>query len=248
MERLFWFPWNDAGAVETALRGLLARQGWFGSGSGFERARPRGLHAGAAQRVRLEVRRDGAGVLVRLAAEPLGGTQMGGDGGLLDELAREGQKALANHLLQLNFSWFEPGRLAAFKNPRRASSPRLATEFLRRQRVEWLLCLDDRCRSLPGEEWAETLHAHLPDGEGPAPGQAREVVSSIEGALGRGRVAGVHCAEGTGRTGTALALLLVARGLPEREALAEAERRRSPYFLLNSRQRAAVAAFETGKG
>lgn len=244
MERLFWFPWNDAAAVETALRGFLARRGWFGAGDGFERARPRGLYAGSTQRARLQVRPDGGGALVHLALEAPGGTRLGGDARLLDELARGAQEALANHLLELNFSWFEPGRLAAFKNPCRAASPRFAVEFLRRQGVDWVLCLDDRCE--PGGEWTETLHSHLPDGEGPGATQAREMVSAVEAAMARGRVAGAHCAEGMGRTGTALALLLASRGLPPAEALAEAERRRKPYFTLNARQRASVAAFSAG--
>ncbi len=243
MERLFWFPSNDAGAVETTLRGFLARRGWFGSGERFERARPRGPYAGAGETLRLGVMPDGSGTLVRLSLDGPGGVRLGSDGPALDELALGAQEALANSLLELSFSWFEPRRIAAFKNPRRAASPRSAVEFLRRQGVNWLLCLDDRCRSLPGEEWTETLHLHLPDGEGPAPPQAREMAAGVEGALAQGRVVGVHCAEGMGRTGTALALLLAARGLPPQEALAEAERRRHPHFLLTPRQRASVTAF-----
>ncbi len=241
MERLFWFPWNDPGAAEAALRGFLARRGWFHGDGRFERARPRGLYAGAGQSLRLEVRPDGSGTLVRLSLDGPGGVRLGADGPVLDDLARGAQEALANSLLGLNFACFDPGRVAAFRNPRRTPSSRAAVEFLRRQGVGWVLCMDDRCRSLPGEEWAETLHLHLPDGEGPAPPQAREMVSSVEAALARGRVVGVHCAEGMGRTGTALALLLASQGLPREEALAEAERRRSPYFVLNARQRASVA-------
>jgi atypical dual specificity phosphatase len=135
------------------------------------------------------------------------------------------------------FSWIEPGRVAGLARP--GSPADLA--WLRANGVQLLITLLPE--PLPNrwfdDAGLENLHVPIHDFEAPTMAQFDEIVAAIRKATDAGTGVAVHCQVGRGRTGTALAAWLVARGMSPRDAIAEIRRLR-PGSIETMRQEQAV--------
>ncbi|MDO4718187.1 MAG: protein-tyrosine phosphatase family protein [Propionibacteriaceae bacterium] len=65
----------------------------------------------------------------------------------------------------------------------------------------------------------DLVHLPVPDFRAPTPAQVRVLVRAVREARAAGRAVAVCCRAGLGRTGTALACVLVDRGLAPEEAI-----------------------------
>ena len=122
-----------------------------------------------------------------------------------------------------------------------------------------LVCLTDDIppydpsplRVLRALKFADLFGKPRPEDPQREAGMLRDVVHAIVGELRAGRGVVVHCAAGTGRTGTVIACTLAALGLPEPDVLSYMQtvnvvRRQSPGWPESEWQRTQVSAFAAG--
>lgn len=144
-----------------------------------------------------------------------------------------------------DFSWIREGAFGGMSRPGIMQS--LAddlTELREEHGVGAVLSLTEAPLDRTTVEALGMAYAHLPvpDFSAPAEDQVRAAVAFFEEARRAGKPLAIHCAAGMGRTGTMLAVLLVAEGLDSDAAIAEVRRRR-PGSIEVSEQEDAVRAY-----
>ncbi len=115
------------------------------------------------------------------------------------------------------FSWVDQPRLAALAHPRSAED----LHWLRRNGIDVLVTLteDPLPRNWVNDAGVLAVSVPVPDMEAPSARQLDHILATIRRANDSGMGVAIHCAAGLGRTGTVLAVYLVAGGLPARAAL-----------------------------
>jgi atypical dual specificity phosphatase len=159
--------------------------------------------------------------------------------------ARDDRRKEVPSVMQREFSWVIPDRLAGMPRPGRDAPVDADAAFLAAQGVTLVVTLTEE--PLPAQPFASRGIAlrHLPvrDFTAPTADQLAAFVAEASAVIETGGRAAVHCAYGMGRTGTFLAAYLVHTGSSAREAIAEVRRLR-PGSIETAEQEAAVAAFE----
>lgn len=137
-----------------------------------------------------------------------------------------------------NFGWVIPGRLAGMAYPRGDAGPELRAHGIRAV----LTLTEEAPERFLVEEGFVVHHEPVVDFEAPSPDALARAVAFVRRHLDRDEAVAVHCRAGIGRTGTALAAVLVSLGREARDAI-DAVRRRRPGSLETSAQESAVLAF-----
>ena len=137
-----------------------------------------------------------------------------------------------------NFGWVLPGRLAGMAYPHQGAGP-----LLRALGIRAVLTLTES----PPEPFLAlegfiVHHEPVTDFEAPSPEALERAVAFVRRHIDRDEPVVVHCRAGIGRTGTALAAVLVSLGREPRAAI-DAVRRTRPGSLETSGQESAVLAF-----
>jgi atypical dual specificity phosphatase len=116
-----------------------------------------------------------------------------------------------------NFSWIEPGRLAAMGQPDDPSE----LQWLRDNGIELLITITEEPlrRDWLFDAGLLGLHVPMEDMQPPELDQIRECLSAIRKAHERNMGVGIHCHAGRGRTGTTLACYFVETGMTPEEAV-----------------------------
>ncbi|MGH7163625.1 MAG: protein-tyrosine phosphatase family protein, partial [Planctomycetota bacterium] len=109
-----------------------------------------------------------------------------------------------------NFSWVDPGRVAAMARPGPGDAA-----WLRSHGITSLLSL--AVRPPENMEGMEVCRVPMADMDAPEPEDLDRAVEFLRRVLAEGRGVAVHCDAGLGRTGTVLAAWLVAEGAPPEE-------------------------------
>ncbi len=115
--------------------------------------------------------------------------------------------------LDKTWVWVEEGLVAASPAPERTPGGADAwLQSLLDEALHPLAILNLRASPDPdfGDAVAATAHVHITDYQPPTPEQAADAVAFIQQQRAAGRTVVVHCAGGCGRTGTILALYLMA--------------------------------------
>jgi atypical dual specificity phosphatase len=147
----------------------------------------------------------------------------------------------------MKITWIEPAVLAASSIPIDIKDLR----SLREQGVGAIISLTEQPLTLfkgitPDAFGAldiTYLHVPVPDQHPPTLDQAHVILRFIELMRERQRAVFVHCHAGVGRTGTALHLYYLARGMSLEMAREQVRRRRPQSTLLSDKQRAFLNEF-----
>jgi atypical dual specificity phosphatase len=150
----------------------------------------------------------------------------------------------------MKITWVEPDTLAASGIPLGADDLRSLSE----QGIRAIVTLTEQpltlFRSITQELFVQLdityLHIAVPDQRPPTLEQAHVMLRFIDLMSARRRPVLVHCYAGVGRTGTALHLYYMGRGMSYDEASAQVRARRLESTLLSPEQRAFLRDF--GKG
>ncbi len=138
-----------------------------------------------------------------------------------------------------NFGWVLPGRLAGMAYPRPDAGPELRTLGIRAV----LTLTESPPEPFLVREGFTVHHEPVTDFEAPSPAALERAVAFVRRHLDRDEPVAVHCRAGIGRTGTALAAVLVSLGHGARDAI-DVVRSKRPGSLETSGQESAVMAFE----
>lgn len=143
-----------------------------------------------------------------------------------------------------NFGWLLDGEVAGSARPQSAA----ALAALHAAGVRVVVNLGERPLPAAAVARAGLRVTDLPVADFTAPtlAQLETATAVIEQAVGSGQPVAVCCGAGLGRTGTVLAAVLVRRGRPATEAIAEVRARR-PGSIETPDQGAAVAAYERAR-
>ncbi len=148
-----------------------------------------------------------------------------------------------------NFSWLIPGVLAGCAKPGLLAPLEADLAALAAEGVRLVVSLTEE--PLPGEALAaqglEAAHLPVVDYTPPSPRQLARFVALLEEAERGGRPVVVHCLAGKGRTGTLLAVALVARGSRPEGAVARVRQLR-PGSIETPAQERAVQDFAASVG
>ncbi|CAL8274394.1 unnamed protein product [Merluccius merluccius] len=144
-----------------------------------------------------------------------------------------------------NFSWVDPGKLAALALPRMTSE----YQYLLDHGVQHLVCLCER--KPPNHDTCPGLQLHhikVVDFTPPSQAQIDRFLSLVEEANSRGEGVAVHCMHGHGRTGTMLACYLVRTGgLSGPDAIREIRRLRRGSIETPEQEKAVVQFYQRTK-
>ncbi len=115
------------------------------------------------------------------------------------------------------FSWVDRPHLAALAYPDEPED----LAYLRANGIDLLICLSE---SAPARRWvneAGLMLVHLPvrDMQAPFPEQFDAILEAIQKAHIAKMGVAIHCAAGLGRTGTALAVYFVNKGMTAEDAI-----------------------------
>jgi len=143
------------------------------------------------------------------------------------------------------FSWVVPGKLAAMPVPGRERPLDQDAAFLEREGIRVLVSLTEEP---PNQEVLASRRidqAHIPvqDFTAPTLEQMIDFVAVVENSVAAGNPVGVHCTAGLGRSGTMLAVFLVAEGASADEATTRVRRLR-PGSIETPAQEDAIRRFE----
>jgi atypical dual specificity phosphatase len=141
-----------------------------------------------------------------------------------------------------NFSWLLEGEVAGSSRPQSAR----ALAALHAAGVRVVINLGEQPLLTPAaaaDAGLRVTELPVPDFAAPTLAQLEAATATIEQARAAGEPVAVCCGAGLGRTGTVLAAVLVRRGRPAGEAIAEVRARR-PGSIETPEQEAAVRAYE----
>ena len=148
-------------------------------------------------------------------------------------------------VMQREFSWVIPDRLAGMPRPGRDAPIDADAAFLKEKGIALVVTLTEE--PLPAAPFSSRgiRLAHMPVRDFFAPTVAQLVLFADRAAtvIDQGGRVAVHCAYGKGRTGTFLAAYLVATGMTAEAAIAEVRRLR-PGSIETAEQVAAIRDFE----
>jgi atypical dual specificity phosphatase len=141
--------------------------------------------------------------------------------------------------LPKNFSWLEESKLAGSARPETEGELRAVKGL----GIGAIVSLTGTplIPTIVNNLGFDYLHSHI--SKTPSITQPHDIIQFIEEEYANSKPVLVHCAEGKGRTGTALAAYLVYHGLGANEAI-ERVREKRPGAIENSDQENAIRLFE----
>lgn len=151
--------------------------------------------------------------------------------------------------LPTGFRWVVPGRLAGMPRPGLLRDVEEDLASIAHAGVGTLVSLTEE--AFPAARLRafgiEGIHLPIRDMDVPALGRAADLCKRVQRKLDAGEIVAMHCHAGLGRTGTMLAAMLVWRGAPGLDALAEV-RAVEPRMVQNAAQERFVVAFAESFG
>jgi len=159
--------------------------------------------------------------------------------------AREDRRKEVPSVMQREFSWVIPNRLAGMPRPGRDASIDADAAFLQKKGITLVVTLTEEPLPSPAFSSLGIALVHLPvrDFSAPSAEQLAAFAARASAVIGAGDRVAVHCAYGMGRTGTFLAAYLVHTGSSARDAIAQVRRMR-PGSIETAEQEEAVRAYE----
>jgi atypical dual specificity phosphatase len=159
--------------------------------------------------------------------------------------ARDDPRKEVPSVMQREFSWVIPNRLAGMPRPGRDAPIDADAAFLAAQGVTLVVSLTEE--PLPAQPFSSRgialLHLPVRDFSAPTTDQLAAFVSKASSTIDAGGRVAVHCAYGKGRTGTFLAAYFVHAGSSARAAMEEVRRLR-PGSIETGEQEAVIEAYE----
>jgi atypical dual specificity phosphatase len=134
--------------------------------------------------------------------------------------------------------WVVPGLLCGMSRPGLMASAEKQYRSLAQAGIRWLVCLEERCEYAIAQARAHDithLHFPVPDMAPPSFNQAVDLCRHAEHPIRNNQGLALHCRAGLGRTGTALALILVWFGDAADGAIAKV-RRANPMAIQSEAQ------------
>jgi atypical dual specificity phosphatase len=131
------------------------------------------------------------------------------------------------YIEKLNFSWLVPGEVAGHRAPESVDD----LDYLKSKGVTVLVRMIEQHKAKVTMSQVVNhgfidVHEPVIDFEPPSQIQIDKMIESIKQYVAKGRLVGVSCHAGKGRTGTILACYLVSKCLTAEQALAELKKRR----------------------